>query len=86
MIEILLFLIPKFSSFALLFFLVSLMHLQGSALGSMAVEYTPKGMESVLGGDNLVKIQECFILMSIGLKLPGPFERMIMGSVMRGIA
>lgn len=48
------------------------------------VEDTPERIESVLGEDNLTKIQEDYtILVSLRLEVLGPSERMIMGLATR---
>lgn len=42
----------------------------------------PKGIDSILGEDNLTKIQEDFAIpMSIRLEMLGSSERMIVGSM-----
>lgn len=63
------------------FYLVSLVSLWGSAMESIAVKDTPKGIKSILGEDNLAKIQEEYAIpMSVRLEVLGLFERMTIGS------
>lgn len=53
-------------------------------MGSMAVEDTPEMIKYVLSEENLERIWEEFkVLISIGLELPSPSERVTMGSVTR---
>lgn len=64
-------------------YLVSTMCFWSPASKIMAVKDTPKGIEFILGEDSLVKIQEYTIPLSIRLKVPGPSDRMTMGSTTR---
>lgn len=53
-------------------------------MGFMAVKDTLVRVESIMGDDNLKKVhKEYAIPVSIRLQMPGPCERMTMGSVTR---